>query len=187
MFDTRNAVAEKFVTCDILINCAGALFAGDVETSYPQDFDYLCDLNVRAPFVLTQFFLDLLKQSQGCVINIGCEKGSRPEPGMIGYCMTKAGIEMLTKTTAVELAPQGIRVNCVSPSTVDSNLYLYAGLTPTEYKNFKSRVASNNPMGRMASDQEVAKAVIYLTSEQARKITGHILRVDGGKSLTSRG
>lgn len=59
---------------------------------------------------------------------------------------------MLTKSTAVELAPLGIRVNCVSPSTVDTNLYLYAGLTPAEYSNFKGRVAKNNPMGKMASD-----------------------------------
>ena len=128
------------------------MFAGDVETSYPQDFDYLADLNVRAPFVLTQFFLELLQKTKGLVINIGCDKGSRPEPGMIGYCMTKAGLEMLTKASAAELAPLGIRVNCVSPSTVDTNLYLFAGLTQSEYSNFKGRVAGNNPMGRMATD-----------------------------------
>lgn len=84
---------------------------------------------------------------------------------MIGYCMTKAGIEMLTKSSAVELAPLGIRVNAVAPSTTDTNLYLFAGLTPAQYKDFKGRAASNNPMNKIASDQEVAKAVIYLTSE----------------------
>lgn len=71
---------------------------------------------------------------------------------MIGYCMTKAGIEMLTKSSAAELAPLGIRVNAVSPSTTDTNLYLYAGLNPNEYSKFKGRVSANNPMQKMASD-----------------------------------
>jgi NAD(P)-dependent dehydrogenase (short-subunit alcohol dehydrogenase family) len=66
---------------------------------------------------------------------------------MIGYCMTKAGLEMLTKTTALELAPLGIRVNCVSPSILSTNLYRYCGLTNKgEHKNFIERAASNIPL-----------------------------------------
>ena len=82
--------------------------------------------------MLTQFFVPFLKQSKGCIINVSSEKGSRPDTGLIGYCMAKAGIEMLTKTSALELAPFGVRVNCVAPCMVDTNLYKYAGLNETD-------------------------------------------------------
>ena len=165
MFDLKTAVAEKFGGIDILINCAGVIFAGDVETTFPQDYDYLVDLNLRTPFVLIQFFLEFLRVSQGCVINISCDKGSRPEAGLIGYCMTKAGLEMMTKSSAMELAPFGIRVNCVSPSFIDTNMYRFAGLTDPENEALKSRVKNTIPLGRTGTEIEVAKAVIFLTSE----------------------
>lgn len=94
------------------------------------------DINLRTPFILTQFFCDFLKNAakngqtgSGVVVNVSCTKGSRPEAGAIGYCMTKAGLEMFTKSAAMELAPFGIRVNAVAPSVTDTNLYRYAALT----------------------------------------------------------
>ena len=145
------------------------------------------DLNLRTPFILTQFFLQFLRDSNGCVINVSCDKGSRPEAGLIGYCMTKAGVEMLTKSSAMELAPFGIRVNCVSPSFVDTNLYRFAGLSEPEFDALKNRVKNTIPLNRIAKEVEVAKSIIYLSSEYGLKITGQIFKVDGGKSLTSRG
>lgn len=117
--------------------------------------------------------------------------------------MAKAGLEMLTKSTALELAAMGIRVNAVAPCFVqtsnESNLYRYSGLTENEIDSLKKRAANNIPLvrkfdgcpttadERVVRDQEVAKAVIYLTSEMAQKITGHVMHVDGGKTLTSKG
>ena len=127
VFELKQEVINKFGGVDILINCAGAIYSGDVESLFPQDYDYLMDLNLRSPFLLTLFFKKYLKHSQGCIVNISCTRGNRPEPGMLGYCMTKAGLEMFTQTTAMELAPSGVRVNAVAPCTVnDTNLYLYA-------------------------------------------------------------
>lgn len=80
--------------------------------------------------------------------------------------MTKAGLEMLTKASAMELAPLGIRVNAVAPSMVDTNLYRYAGLKDEENAALMKRAAANIPIQRVARDEEVAKAVIYLTSEK---------------------
>lgn len=147
------------------------------------------DINLRTPFILTQFFSDFLHKSPGggCVINVSCTKGSRPEPGLIGYCMSKAGLEMFTKSAAMELAPFGIRVNAVAPSTTDTNLYRYAGMNETEWEQMKARAAEANPSKTIAKDHQVAKSIIYLTSENALKITGHVMKVDGGFSLTSRG
>lgn len=107
----------------MLVNCAGIIFAGDLDNTFPQDHDYLMDVNMRAPYVLINFFQDMLIAAQGCVINVSCIKGSKPQPGLISYCMSKAGLEMLTKSAAIELARFGVRVNCVSSSFLNTNLY----------------------------------------------------------------
>lgn len=145
------------------------------------------DINLRCPFHMTLIFHRYLEMSQGCIINLSCALGNRPSAGTIGYNMTKAGLEMLTKCTAMELAPLGIRVNAVCPTTIDTNLYRYTGMSETEYNQFKSRASSNIPMQRIANVEEVAKAIIFLSSEQCVKMTGHVLKVDGGKTLTSSG
>ena len=123
------------------------------------------DTNLRTPFILTQIFLDDLRLSKGCVVNVSSDKGSRPEPGMISYCMSKSGLEMLTKGAAIELATFGVRVNAVAPSFVDTNLYRAAGLTEVEYDALKKRAAANIPMNRISTPSQVAKAIIFLTSE----------------------
>lgn len=116
--------------------------------------------------MLTNFFLEFLKQSKGCVINVSCDKGSRPEAGLVGYSMCKAGVEMFTKSCALELAPFGIRVNAVAPSFVSSNLYRVTGMNEPELDSLTNRVIKNIPMGRVGTSPEVAKAIIFLTSEQ---------------------
>jgi len=78
-------------------------------------------------------FHKYLEISKGVIINVSCQQGGQPNPGTIGYCMTKAGLEMLTKAAALELAPLGIRVNAVQPATVDTNLYRYTGMSESEY------------------------------------------------------
>ena len=134
---------------------------------------------------------------------MSCDKGSRPEAGVLGYCMAKAGIEMMTKSVAMELAALGVRVNAVAPcfvqTTEQSNLYRYSGLSENEIEQLKKRASGNIPLvrkllnpqnaadERVIRDQEVAKAVIFLTSECALKVTGHVMHVDGGKTLTSKG
>jgi NAD(P)-dependent dehydrogenase (short-subunit alcohol dehydrogenase family) len=119
----KTSIVERFGGVDVLINCAGVIFSGDLETTFPQDYDFLMDINLRTPFLLTQFFMDYLRQREGCIVNVSCDKGSRPDVGILGYCMTKAGLDMLTKSSALELAPLRVRVNAVAPGMVDTNLY----------------------------------------------------------------
>jgi NAD(P)-dependent dehydrogenase (short-subunit alcohol dehydrogenase family) len=92
------------------------------------------DVNLRSSFILISFFKDMLIKSNGCVVNLSCEKGSRPDPGALGYSMVKAGLEMLTKSVALELANFGVRVNAVAPSFVETNLYRYSTLPEDEIK-----------------------------------------------------
>lgn len=101
--------------------------------------------------------------------------------------MSKAGLEMLTKSTALELARFGVRVNCVSSSYLNTNLYRSANLTELENKSILNKEIDTNPMQRAATVEEVCHAIIHLTSQHSKKITGQIIRVDGGKHLTVRG
>ena len=101
--------------------------------------------------------------------------------------MSKAGLEMLTKSAAIELARFGVRCNCVSSSFLNTNLYRQAGLTELENDSVMQKEADTNPMGRAAKIEEVCHAIIHLTGQHAYKITGQIINVDGGKNLTVRG
>lgn len=89
----------------------------------------LMDVNLRSSFALINYFKDLLIEFKGCIVNLSCDRGSRPDPGALGYSMVKAGVEMLTKTFAVGFADSGIRVNAVAPSYVETNLYRYMNLS----------------------------------------------------------
>jgi len=110
-------------------NLKGLIFDGDLESTFPQDYDYLVDINLRCSFHLTLLFQRYLEVSRGCLVNVSSVMGNRPMAGVIGYSMTKAGLEMMTKCLALELAPAGVRINCVVPGTMDTNLYRYSGMS----------------------------------------------------------
>ena len=151
---------------DVLVNCAGVIFDGDVENTYPQDYDYIVDLNLRAAFHITSLLVTFLQKAKGCVVNVSSCFGSRPQAGCVSYCMSKAGLEMLTKCCALELAPDGIRVNAVAPGTTDTNFLRYAGYSESEYAAFKDRVPPLIPLQRIAQPEEIARAIIFLCSEK---------------------
>ena len=101
--------------------------------------------------------------------------------------MSKAGLEMLTKSASLELARFGVRVNCVSASFVNTNLYRLAGLSEMDNTSIKNKEIDTNPTGKVCTVEEVSQVIIHLTSQHSKKITGQIVNVDGGKSLTTRG
>jgi len=131
-----------------LFHSPGQIKEGDIESMAPNHFDDLHWLNLRAPFMLTRFFKDLLIEAKGCIVNVSCEKGSRPDPMSLGYCMVKAGLEMLTKSTAIEFAYHDVRVNAVAPGFCDTNLYSsHAG--SSEYTKIKQLASTNVPLKRL--------------------------------------
>lgn len=121
---------------DILINCAGTIEAGDLDTIEPHRHQRQSIINTKVPFLLMQAFKPLLVQAvretgDASIVNVSCLKGSSPQPGLISYCMSKAGLEMLTKSAAIELAQKGVRVNCISPSFIPTGFWKnQANLSP---------------------------------------------------------
>jgi NAD(P)-dependent dehydrogenase (short-subunit alcohol dehydrogenase family) len=163
---------------DILVNNAGTnrpMPMSDV----PEDvLDLLLDLNVRASFLTAQAAVrSMLRRAvPGSIVNMTSQMGHVGSPGRTVYCMTKHALEGLTKAMAVELAPAGIRVNSVAPTFVETPMTLPMLQDPV----FKSRVLGSIPIGRMATSEEVASAVLYLASPAAAMVTGTSLLVDGG-------
>ena len=101
---------------------------------------------------------------QGSIVNVSCIKGEKPQPGLISYCMSKAGLEMLTKSAAIELARFGVRVNCIQSSYLNTNMYRRAGLTDLENSSIRNKEWDTNPMGRAATVEEVCESIVHLTS-----------------------
>lgn len=186
LFDIKSSIVERLGNIDILVNCAGVKFDGDIEKTFPQDFDYTVDLNVRSVFILIKYLKSYFNPNAS-IINVSCLYGTRPFYGMISHCMSKAGLETLTRYAAAELAPLNIRVNAVSACPVDTNSLRMIGITEPEIAEYNEKMKKNVPMGRIAYPSDVAKTIVFLASTRSSKITGQIIKVDGGRSLTSSG
>ena len=186
LFDFKTSVIELLGGIDIIINCAGVMFDGDLEKTFPQDYDFTVDVNLRSVFALLLHFRQYLAKGAS-IVNVSCLSGTRPQCGMTSYCISKAGLEMLTKFASAEFAEAGIRVNAVTSCPVDTNCHRYSGVGEEEYLKYKTRVEKSIPLGRMARPDDIAKTIIFLSSKRSAKTTGQVLKVDGGRALTSSG
>ena len=186
IYDFKTSVVERLKTIDIIVNCAAVKLDGDIEKTFPQDFDYTLDLNLRSVFGLIKNLAGFLNDNAS-IINISCLYGTRPMYGMISYCMSKAGIEALTRYAAAEFSPLGIRVNAVTACPVDTNSMRLIKVSETEIDYFKKKREKNIPLGRIALPDDIVKAIVFLASERSKRITGQIIKVDGGRYLTSSG
>jgi 3-oxoacyl-[acyl-carrier protein] reductase len=186
IYDFKTSVVERFKTIDILINCAGIKFDGDVEKTYPQDFDYTLDINLRAVYYLI-YNLSGFMDKNGSIINMSCLYGTRPMCGLISYTVSKAGLEALTRYIAAEFAPIGIRVNAVTSCPVDTNSLRLVQVSDSEIEYFNKKMEKNIPLGRIARPDDITKVIAFLASNRSKNITGQIIKVDGGRALTSSG
>ncbi|GAB3575275.1 SDR family oxidoreductase [Amycolatopsis endophytica] len=168
---------------DVLVNAAGIYPATPLLEMTAAAWDRVQDVNVRAAMLTTVAFGRQCAAAgkPGVVVNISSGAATRARPGAAHYATSKAALEMLTKACAVELGPQRIRVNAVSPGfvTVDST----ANPVTEEY----AAAVSVNPLGRRGLPGDIAEAVHWLAGEQASWITGAVLRVDGGSTAGAPG
>ena len=169
---------------DCLVNAAGVILNGSIEDTTIDDWDRVMSINLRSVFMLIQKCVPHLAVTKGNIVNVSSVAGSRAFPGVLAYCVSKAGIDELTRCTALELAPKGIRVNAVNPGVVVTNLHRRGGMDEESYKKFLARTSETHPLGRPGTPEEVADLILYLASDKASWITGVTYEIDGGRAQT---
>lgn len=175
---------EKFGQLNILVNAAGIIAMGTVETTALEDYDKMMDVNLRSVFHLIQLALPYLEKTEGNIVNVSSVAGVRSFPGIFAYCISKAGLDQLTRCAALELAPKKIRVNAVNPGVVVTNLHKRSGMSDESYRKFLEHSETTHPIGRVGEAQEVAELIAYLASGHAGWITGVTYSIDGGRAQT---
>jgi NAD(P)-dependent dehydrogenase (short-subunit alcohol dehydrogenase family) len=179
----REAVA-RFGGLDLLVNAAGVLGNGGIQNTTSDEWDRVMDVNLRALFLMTRAATPELVRRKGAVVNLSSVASHRPYAGLLAYCVSKAGVDMLTRCAALDLAPHGVRVNAVNPGVVVTELHTVTHAI-ADYPAFLERSKSTHPIGRVGTAEEVAALVLYLLSDQAGWITGSTVAIDGGRGLAS--
>ncbi len=185
--DIQRAVGrtvEAFGGLDVLVNAAGIIATGTIETTSLDDWDYMMNVNVRGPFYLMQCALPYLIERKGNVVNVSSVTGTRAFPGILAYCVSKAAVDQLTRCAALELASKGVRVNAVNPGVVVTSLHRRGGMSAEEYAAFLEHSKTTHPLGRVGQPEEVAELIYFLASPRAGWITGISCPIDGGRSQT---
>jgi NAD(P)-dependent dehydrogenase (short-subunit alcohol dehydrogenase family) len=177
-------VVASFGGLDILVNNAGVIGAGAIADTTTEEWDRILDIDLKGPFLFARAAIPHLKASRGCIVNVSSVAGTRPYPGIGPYCVAKAGLDRFTECLALELAPDGVRVNAINPGVVQTNLHKATGTVP-DYGAFLARSEQTHPLGFYGQPSDAAHLVLYLASEKARWITGGLFALDGGRALTS--
>ena len=175
---------EAFGGLTTLVNAAGIIAMGTIENTTDEAWDEMLDTNLRAPFRLMRAAVPHLVASRGSVVNVSSVTGLRAFPGVLAYCVSKAGVDQLTRCAALELAPQGVRINAVNPGVVISNLHRRSGMNEENYAAFLDRSKQTHPLGRAGEPGEIADLIAFLASDRAGWITGETISIDGGRHLT---
>jgi NAD(P)-dependent dehydrogenase (short-subunit alcohol dehydrogenase family) len=178
------AAQREFGGITTLVNAAGIIGSGTIETTTDAQWDEMLDINARAPFRLMQAAVPALIASKGSVVNVSSVTGLRSFPGVLAYCVSKSAIDQLTRCAALELASKGVRVNAVNPGVVISNLHRRGGMNEEKYSAFLEHSKSTHPVGRPGEPHEIADLIYYLASPAAAWITGETVSIDGGRHLT---
>ncbi len=175
---------ERFGGLDGLVNAAGVIGNTGLLDTTTGEWDRVMDSNLRSVFLMTRAAAPELIRRKGSVVNLSSVAGPRPYAGLLPYCVSKAAVEQLTRCAALDLAPQGVRVNAVCPGVVVTELHTVTHAIP-DYAGFLERSKTTHPLGRVGQPEEVASLVLFLMSDEAGWITGSTYSIDGGRALAS--
>lgn len=169
---------------DIVVNNAGWSHKNaPMLTISEEEFDKVYAINVKSIFHMTHAIVPRFRQQGGgVIINIGSTAGIRPRPGLTWYNSTKGAVNLMSRSMAVELAQDKIRVNCIAPVMGATGLIEQFMGMPDTPEN-RSKFLATIPLGRLSTPQDIANACLYLASDDAEFITGVVLEVDGGRTI----
>jgi NAD(P)-dependent dehydrogenase (short-subunit alcohol dehydrogenase family) len=175
---------DRWGRIDVLVNNAGVFAAMPLAQITAPRITRLLATNLIAPSLLARAALPHLKAARGAIVNVSSTFGHRPAAGAAHYGASKAALEQLTRSWALELAPERIRVNAVAPGPTESEALTAAGLPKTVIDQIKTNEAARIPLGRRGDPAEVATWILRLADTHAVWLTGQVLTVDGGLELT---
>jgi NAD(P)-dependent dehydrogenase (short-subunit alcohol dehydrogenase family) len=178
------AAVGRWGRIDVLVNNAGVFAAMPLDQVTGPRITQVLATNVVAPSLLASAALPYLKASRGAIVNISSTFGHRPAAGASHYGASKAALEQLTRSWALELAPDRIRVNAVAPGPTESEALTAAGLPDTMIDQIKANEAATIPLGRRGDPAEVATWILRLADAHTAWLTGQVLTIDGGLELT---
>ena len=179
-----NETVKTFGGIDVLVNAAGHISSGTIETTSLEAWDEMMNVNVRVAFQLMQKASASLIERRGNIVNVSSVTGLRAFPGVLAYCVSKAALDQLTRCASLELAAKGVRVNAVNPGVVVTEIHKRGGMTEEAYAAFLEHSKTTHPLGRTGRPEEIAALVLFLASAEASWITGATYSIDGGRAQT---
>lgn len=165
---------------DLLVNCAGRQIIKRMEDLQPEEWDIVLDVNLKGAYLCARAAVPFLAEHHGAIINICSVHAKATIEGFTSYAASKAGILALTRAMAIECAPKGIRVNAISPGTIDTNLLQNYFDSCPEPVRARSEFLKFHPIGRFGTPKDIGEMVAFLGGPQAGFITGIEIIVDGG-------
>lgn len=184
--DTEKIVKETVSNCgglDILVNNAGLFKGIKITETSEEEYNRIMDINLKGTYFMCKHAIpEMHKRGGGSIVNISSTlgtKGNRQSSTSV-YALSKGGIVMLTKTLALELSPYKIRVNCICPAVVETELFETLGIPIEKIPERMKMWESFQPIGRNGKPEDVAYAILYFASDDSSWATGSILNLDGG-------
>jgi len=179
-----NKMVDAFGTPDVFVNNAGWTHRNKPMLEVTEEeFDRVYAINVKSIYHISNVIVPLMrKNGGGSIVNIGSVAGIRPRPGLTWYNSTKGAVNILSQSMAVELAPDKIRVNAICPVMGETGL-LESFMGQPDTPENRAKFVSTIPLGRMSRPDDIARATLYLSSDDAAFITGVLLPVDGGRTV----
>ena len=182
--DTQSAVAEvekTFGKLNVLVNNAGALSVSTIESISEQEWDSLITTNLKGPFLMSRAALPAMRRAGGgSIVNIGSVLGLVAVKDRAAYCASKGGVTLLTKAMALDHAHEHIRVNCICPSVVETDLVRNLWDNSEAGRQAKAARMATIPAGRFGQPQDIAGLAVFLASDESSWMTGTAIPVDGG-------
>lgn len=175
------ATVTRFGRLDVLVNNAGVLLVASAAETSEEEWDRLMDVNLKGPFLVSREAVkQMRRKAGGAIVNIGSVLGLVAMPKRAAYAASKGGLVLLTKAMALDHAAEGIRVNCICPSIVDTELVQGLFATQPDPEAARRARAQAIPLGRFGQPVDVAQLAVFLASEESSWITGAAIPVDGG-------
>jgi len=179
-----NKTVETYGRIDVLVNNAGIVIPGNLETTTEDAFDLTMNVNVKGPFLMSKYAVEQMKkQGGGVIVNIGSVAALKGHVDRIAYCASKGAVVSLSRAIAAEYVKDNIRVNVVCPGTTYTPAIEEKIRTAEDPEKMEAMFVGRQPMGRLGRVEEIAHAVMFAASEEAAYMTGSVIVIDGGMTM----